>query len=230
MRKAADGTIRRVSAGGPQARLFRSLRARIRDPRVLEAMLDTPRDVYVDAAERPWAWDDRALPLAAGQTISQPTMVAIVTEALEPAPGDRVLEVGAGSGYQAAILSRLVARVYAIEVRVALARRAQANLARDPGVRGNVALVVADGWLGFPGRIAFDGIVVSAAAERVPDALLAQLAPGGRLLMPVGPPGLQELVRVRRDPSGRLAREVLGGCAFVPLVRTGSGSAGETLV
>jgi protein-L-isoaspartate(D-aspartate) O-methyltransferase len=194
------------------------LRERVRDPRVLDALLDAPRGLYVDESMRAWAWDDRALPLAEGQTISQPSMVAIVTEALEPRPQDRVLDVGTGSGYQAAILARLVRRVFGIELLPGLARRARANLARDPGVPGNVDVVVADGWRGFPGRIAFDGIVVSAAAPSVPDALLAQLAPGGRLLMPVGPPGLQELVRVRRGPDGALGEETLGGCAFVPLV------------
>jgi protein-L-isoaspartate(D-aspartate) O-methyltransferase len=213
-----------VPDGGPREWLHALLRERVRDPRVLAAMLDTPRDAYVDEGSLPWAWDDRALPLAEGQTISQPSMVAIVTEALEPGPGDRVLDVGTGSGYQAGILSRLVARVYGIEVLAGLARRARANLARDPGVRGNVSVVVADGWRGFPGRIAFDGIVVSAAAERVPDALVAQLAPGGRLLMPVGPPGIQDLVRIRRAADGRLSREALGGCAFVPLVHGGAAS------
>lgn len=211
-----------MSDGGPREWLHTLLRARVRDPRVLAAMLDTPRDLYVDAGSRPWAWDDRALPLAEGQTISQPSMVAIISEALEPRPGERVLDVGTGSGYQAAILARLVGRVYGIEVLRGLARRARANLARDPGVRGNVELVVADGWRGFPGRVAFDGIVVSAAAERIPDALVEQLAPGGRLLMPVGPPGIQDLVRVRRGADGRLAREGLGGCAFVPLVHGGA--------
>ncbi|HSJ97297.1 MAG TPA: methyltransferase domain-containing protein, partial [Myxococcota bacterium] len=145
--------------------------------------------------------------------------------ALEPRSGDRMLDVGTGSGYQAAILARLVERVYGIERLLPLARHARARLARDPGVRGNVEIVVADGWLGFPGRLAFDGIVVSAAAEEVPEALLAQLAPDGRLLMPIGPPGLQELVRVRRGRGGRVSEEALGGCAFVPLVRGGAGAA-----
>lgn len=208
-----------MSGGGPRERLFDVLRARVRDDRVLAAMIDTPRDLYVDESQRLWAWDDRALPFAEGQTISQPSMVAIMTEALAPQPHEVVLDVGTGSGYQAAILARLARRVLGIERLPELARRARRNLARDPGVRGSVAVVVADAWLGFPGRIAFDAIVVAAAAEEVPEALVAQLAPGGRLLMPVGPPGFQELVRLRRDASGALIREQLGACAFVPLVR-----------
>jgi protein-L-isoaspartate(D-aspartate) O-methyltransferase len=194
------------------------LRARVQEPRVLAALLDTPRDLYVGPEGRGHAWEDRALPITEGQTISQPTMVAIMTEALEPDPADRVLDVGSGSGFQAAVLARLVRRVFGIELRRGLARRARASLARDRGVPGNVDLVVGDAWRGFPGRLAFDGILVAAAAGEVPAALVAQLAPRGRLLMPVGPPGLQELVRLRRRPDGDLVREELGGCAFVPLV------------
>jgi protein-L-isoaspartate(D-aspartate) O-methyltransferase len=208
-----------VFADDRREQLAETLRARVRDRRVLDALLDTPRDVYVGERQRQAAWEDRALPLAEGQTVSQPTMVAIMTEALEPTPTDVVLDVGTGSGYQAAVLARLVRRVYGMELRVGLARRARANLAADPGARGRVALVVGDAWRGFPGRVAFDGILIAAASERVPDALLAQLAPGGRLLAPLGPPGLQELVRVRRSRDGSLrGEEPLGGCAFVPLV------------
>jgi protein-L-isoaspartate(D-aspartate) O-methyltransferase len=212
-----------VFADDPREHLARTLRARVRDRRVLEALLDTPRDLYAGELQRDAAWDDRALPLAEGQTISQPTMVAIMTEALEPGPEDVVLDVGTGSGYQAAVLARLVRRVYGIELLRGLARRARENLARDPAARGRVELVIGDAWRGFPGRVSFDGIVVAAAAERVPEALLAQLAPGGRLLAPVGPLGLQELVRIRRSRDGSLERaETLGGCAFVPLVRRGA--------
>lgn len=206
-------------------RLDGILRERVADPRVLAALLDTPRDRYVAEACRPYAWDDRALPFAEGQTISQPSMVAIMTEALEPRPEDLVLDVGTGSGYQAAVLARLVRRVFGIELRPGLARRARANLESDAGAAGKVQIVVADAWLGFPGRLAFDGIVVAAAAPRVPPALIEQLAPGGRLLAPIGPPGLQELVRVRRRADGSLQREELGGCAFVPLVHGGVGDA-----
>jgi protein-L-isoaspartate(D-aspartate) O-methyltransferase len=190
----------------------------VSDARVLAALLDTPRDLYVDEALRDLAWEDRALPLAEGQTISQPSMVAVMTEALEPQPGDTVLDVGTGSGYQAAILARLVHRVFGIEVRPELARRARERLAHDPGIRGNVHLVIGDAYCGFPGRLRFDGILVAAAADEVPSALVEQLAPRGRLLAPLGPPGIQELVRLRRGVDGTLEREHLGGCAFVPLV------------
>ena len=210
-----------MSEADPREALHAVLRARVSDPRVCRALLETPRDLYVSDAARARAWEDRALPLAEGQTISQPSMVAIVTEALEPRSGDVVLDVGTGSGYQAAVLARLVRRVFGIEVRPGLARRARDNLRRDPGVPGNVALVVGDAWLGFPGRLRFDGIVVSAAVPKIPPALVEQLAAGGRLLAPVGPAGLQELVRLVRREDGSLTREELGGCAFVPLVHAG---------
>jgi protein-L-isoaspartate(D-aspartate) O-methyltransferase len=207
-----------VSGDDPRQRLREQLRRRIRDGRVVAAVLDAPRELYVDPAWRSHAWDDRALPIADGQTISQPTMVAIMTEELEPRPGDTVLDVGTGSGYQAAVLARLVDRVFSIEIRRGLARRARERLARDPRARDRVHIVAVDARRGFPGRLAFDGIVVAAATARIPEALLEQLGPGGRLLAPVGPPGIQELVRVRRRPDGSLVHEELGGCAFVPLV------------
>lgn len=165
------------------------------------------------------AWEDRALPIGEGQTISQPTMIAMMLEALEPQPGETVLDVGTGSGFQAAILARLVTRVYGLERILALARRARAAWRRDAGLRELPRLVVGDAHLGFPGRVSFDGIVVAAASSKLPHALLEQLAPGGRLVAPVGPPHLQELVRVRRAQDGSLTPpEALGGCAFVPLV------------
>lgn len=192
------------------------------DARVVEAVLDTPRERYVDDSLQAHAYEDRPLPLGEGQTISQPTMVAVMIDALRPLPGDTLLDVGTGSGYQAAILARLAARVFGIERLRGLARRAARNLASDPGVRGNVRLVVGDAWRGFPGRMRFDGIVVAAAAVEVPEMLVTQLAPGGRLIVPVGEAGgVQELVRVLRHRDGSLAsEEALGACAFVPLVRS----------
>ena len=207
-----------MSAEAPRESLARSVRALIREPRIRDAFLDVPRDLYVAEECRTYAWDDRSLPLSEGATISQPTLVALMTAALEPQPGDTVLDVGTGSGYQAAVLGRLVRRVFGIELRPALAHRARASLRADRGITASVELVIGDAWRGFPGRLRFDGIVVAAAVPRVPPALAEQLAPGGRLLAPVGPPGLQELVRLRRRADGSLARETLGGCAFVPLV------------
>lgn len=205
----------------PREALRSALRASCSDARVIDAVIDTPRDLYVADGWRAHAWDDRALPLAEGQTISQPTMVAIMTEALEPRSGDVALDVGTGSGYQAAVLSRLVARVYGIERLRGLACRAQQRLAMDPGARAPVRVVAGDAWRGFPGRLLFDVVVVAAAAGEIPPALAAQLTPGGRLVAPIGPPGgVQELVRLRRRADGRYAPlEQLGGCVFVPLVR-----------
>ena len=207
-----------MSVEDPRESLRRAVRALIRDPRVRDAFLDVPRELYVAEPCRPYAWDDRSLPLSEGATISQPTLVALMTAALEPEDDDTMLDVGTGSGYQAAVLGRLVRRVFGIELRAALAHRARANLRADGGVRACVEIVVGDAWRGFPGRLCFDGIVVAAAVPRIPPALVEQLVAGGRLLAPVGPPGHQELVRLRRHTDGSLAQEALGGCAFVPLV------------
>jgi protein-L-isoaspartate(D-aspartate) O-methyltransferase len=216
-----------VASDDPRAALHDILRRRVADPRVLAALLDTPREHYVAPGYEPFAFEDRALPFAEAQTISQPTMVAIMLEALEPRPSDVALDVGTGSGYQAAILARLVERVFGLEVRRGLALRAARALAADPGVPREVRIVVGDGWRGFPGRQRFDAIVVAAAAREIPAALVEQLAPRGRLVVPVGPPGgVQELLRVRRRSDGSLAPdEWLGACAFVPLVHAGATAA-----
>jgi protein-L-isoaspartate(D-aspartate) O-methyltransferase len=187
----------------------------VRDPRVLAAVAAVPRHLFVPDDWAYAAYEDQALPLADGQTISQPTVVARMAELAALDEEDHVLEVGAGSGYAAAILSVLSASVTAMELRPALAERARANLAAA-GIQ-NVDVVAGNGWLGLPELAPFDAIVVSAAPARVPQALVAQLAPAGRLVLPLGR-RVQRLVRVMRRPDGKLEREELEEVRFVPLV------------
>jgi protein-L-isoaspartate(D-aspartate) O-methyltransferase len=187
----------------------------IRDRRVLAAMAAVPRHLFVPEGMRHMAYEDVPLPIGHGQTISQPRMVAITLQAAELHGEERVLEVGAGSGYQAALLSLLAREVYALEIIPELVDMARRNLARA-GIR-RVEVILADGTDGWPEGAPYEAIIVAAAAREIPEALTDQLAPGGRLLIPVGPPHLQTLVRVRRSADG-LMSEDLGGCAFVPLV------------
>lgn len=197
-------------------RLAGLLRRRgIRDERVLAAMAAVPRELFVPEELRAGADDDRALPIGFGQTISQPFMVATIAEALELRGGERVLDVGAGSGYQAAVLAELAAEVVAIERLPELAERARANL--EAAGYGGVAVVVGDGSLGVPARAPFDAIAVAAAAPEIPEALVAQLAPGGRLAVPVGERRGQWLEVVVRGERGTERRRTVP-CAFVPLV------------
>jgi protein-L-isoaspartate(D-aspartate) O-methyltransferase len=197
-------------------RLADFLRRRgIGDERVLAAMAAVPRELFVPEELRRNAYDDRALPIGLGQTISQPFMVAAIAEALELVGGERVLDVGAGSGYQAAVLAELAGEVVAIERLPELAERARAALDRAGYER--VELVVGDGTLGVPGRAPFDGIAVAAAAPDVPEALYAQLAAGGRLVLPVGSRRSQWLDVVVKGESGPERRRTVP-CAFVPLV------------
>jgi protein-L-isoaspartate(D-aspartate) O-methyltransferase len=189
----------------------------VSDPAVLRAMHTVPREEFVSAPLRNAAYDDRALPIACGQTISQPAVVAYMTEQLRLGPRDRVLEVGTGSGYQAAVLAAIVARVYTIERLAALAETAAARLTRL-GYR-NVAVRTGDGTQGWPEEAPFDAIMVTAAADAIPPALLTQLGSPGRLIMPVGPPeGAQSLVLVERPPAGEWVWRELWPVRFVPLV------------
>lgn len=191
------------------------LRARgIRDARVLHAMKTVPRHLFLPESAREMAYVDAPVPIGYGQTISQPLMVALMLVALELTENDRVLEVGTGSGYQAALLAMLARHVTSVEIVPQLADRAARTLA-ELGY-DNVDVVRANGSLGWPRGAPYDAIVVAAAAPDVPPALVAQLADGGRLVLPVGR-GLDELVRVRRR-GDRVTQEELGGCAFVPLV------------
>lgn len=203
--------------GTERMRLVRTLaeRSRAADTRVLSAFRAVPRHRFVPADLASLAYEDRALPLGEGQTISQPTMIAEMLAELAPKPNDRALEIGAGSGYAAALLSTLVEEVHAVEVLPTLAERARSLL--DELGYHNVTIVTGDGRLGLPEHAPFDVILVSAFANSVPEALLAQLAPGGRLAMPVGEADGQELVVVRKTARGLdFARRT--PCVFVPLV------------
>lgn len=188
----------------------------VRDPRVLEVLRRVPRHLFVPEPVRDQAYEDRPLPIGHGQTISQPYVVAAMTEALEPEPGDRVLEVGTGSGYQAAVLAGLVSEVHTIEIVPELAEHARQAL-RAAGVT-NVRVVTGDGYRGLPDAAPFDGIVVTAAPEEVPPPLLEQLAVGGRLVIPVGG-AFQELRVIRRTEDGTESRSLFP-VRFVPFTRS----------
>ncbi|MBI1308702.1 MAG: protein-L-isoaspartate(D-aspartate) O-methyltransferase [Proteobacteria bacterium] len=199
-------------------RLLDSVRAHgVRDPLVLEAMARVPRELFVSRSLAAEAYDDRALPIGEQQTISMPTVVARMTEALQLTGKEKVLEIGTGCGYQTAILCRLARRVFSIERRKALSDGAVARL-QAMGYT-NFAPLVGDGTLGWPSQAPFDAIVVTAAGPKIPTALTDQLAPGGRLVIPVGPQeNVQQLVRVVKGMDGQLQQEILGNVVFVPLV------------
>jgi protein-L-isoaspartate(D-aspartate) O-methyltransferase len=194
--------------------LAATLHRTIGDARVVDALLEVPRERFVPAQVRARAYANVALPIDCGQTISQPVVVARMLELLELTAADRVLDVGTGSGYHAAVLARLVAEVWSIERHGALVATAQRTLA-ELGIT-NVVCVHGDGRRGLPAQAPFDAINIAAAAPYVPAALERQLAPGGRLVAPVGI-GRQHLVRVRHVSAG-LSRERLDPVRFVPLV------------
>jgi len=199
----------------PAHALSRRLRAALRDERVLEAIASVPRDRFVPTDELGRAYENVALPIACGQTISQPIVIGRMLELLEVEPSDRVLDIGTGSGYHAALLSRLAAEVWTVERHPQLSAGAQAALSALDMV--NVTCVIGDGCEGLPDRAPFDAINVAAAtAGALPRALEEQLAPGGRIVAPVGTER-QHLIRVRRTDHG-LEREELDPVRFVPLV------------
>ena len=196
-------------------RMLALLRRHIRSERVIAAMASVRREVFVPPAVREQAYDDQALPIGAAQTISQPLMVALMVQAAEVQPGDRALEVGTGSGYQAAVLSHLAADVTTVERVPELHLAAQAVLRQLDCA--NVHMHAAQDMLGWPAAAPYDAIIVAAGAPHIPRMLIDQLAPGGRLVVPVGDRVAQQLLRVRRTAHG-VTIERLGPCAFVPLI------------
>jgi protein-L-isoaspartate(D-aspartate) O-methyltransferase len=189
----------------------------VSDPLVLAAMDAVPREEFVPGDLRAAAHDDRALPIGSGQTISQPAVVAYMTGQLRLSPTSRVLEIGTGSGYQAAVLAEITRNVYSVERIAGLARTAAARLARLG--YDSVQVREGDGALGWPEEAPFDAIIVTAAATAIPPALLVQLGPDGRLILPLGgPDGPQVLVLLVRNPAGKFDRRDLWPVRFVPFL------------
>jgi protein-L-isoaspartate(D-aspartate) O-methyltransferase len=187
---------------------------------VLDALRTVPRHLFVPPSLRKWAYDNRPLEIGHDQTISQPFIVALMTNMLRPAKDHVVLEVGTGSGYQAAILATLVRHVYSIEIVAPLAREASERL-RDLGY-GNITVRQGDGYAGWPEHAPFDAIIVTAGAPGIPPALVDQLKPGGRMAIPIGPVWAdQKLILVEKRPDGKIETRSLGSVRFVPL--TGAG-------
>ena len=210
-RKALLADIQRVAVQTADA----TGRARF-SARVMNAMDSVPRHRFVPFRSIASAYENRPLAIGHGQTISQPYIVALMTELLEPKSGDIMLEVGAGSGYQAAVLSRLVARVHTIEIIAPLADSATARL-RELGY-DNVQVKSGDGYYGWPEHAPYDGIIVTAAANSIPPPLVAQLKPGGRMVIPVGAPfHTQDLILLRKDRTGKVTTTSVLPVAFVPL-------------
>jgi len=206
-----------VLARSRQQMVERQLRARgIVDAAVLRAMAKVPRHRFVSPAQESQAYSDRALPIEEGQTISQPYIVALMTELLELQGGEKVLEVGTGSGYQAAVLAEIVKDVYTIEILPGLAAGAAARL-KQLGYSW-VRVRAGDGYLGWPDAAPFDAIIVTAGATHIPQPLIAQLAEGGRLVVPVGPSSDRQDLILGRKTGGRFATRVVAPVRFVPLV------------
>ena len=210
----SDGATERDFAEEREHMVSAQIEARgVRDPRLLRALRAIPRHEYVPPEQRSHAYEDRPLPIGAGQTISQPYIVAVMTELLELDGSEKVLEIGTGSGYQAAVLAALAREVYSIEIVSELARRAAADLARQGHT--NVHVRDGDGYRGWPEQAPFDAIIVTAAPGHVPEPLVEQLAIGGRMVLPVGDVS-QDLVLVTRTEDG-VRQERLLGVRFVPM-------------
>jgi len=196
----------------------------VRSRKVEEAMLSIPREAFVPTHLRDRAYEDHPLPIGFGQTISAPHMVAIMTEELDPNPGDKVLEIGTGSGYQASILAYIVSKkpsghVYTVERIPELAHQARQNISRALGALSKfVTVIVGDGSKGVPHFAPYDKIIVTAAAPSIPQPLIDQLAPGGRLVLPVGDRWSQVLTIVEKSANGRITTRIGIPCIFVPLI------------
>ena len=201
-----------------EAMIERQIASRgIRDPKILEAFRSVPREEFLSGEYRDLAYGDHPLPIEAGQTISQPYIVALMIQAAEIKPGDQVLEVGAGSGYAAAVMSRIAGQVTAIERQPDLVKVAQERMQRL-GL-DNVRIVEGDGTRGWEPEAPYDAILAAASGSHVPPQWVEQLAEGGRIVMPVGDPGwIQKLIKVTKGPAGNLITEDLGGVRFVPLI------------
>jgi protein-L-isoaspartate(D-aspartate) O-methyltransferase len=188
----------------------------VRDQAVLSAMHTVPRQLFVDASYRDQAYADHPLPIGEGQTISQPYVVALMTEAVGLRPGDRVLEIGTGSGYQAAVLAEIVKQVYTIEIRENLADRARRTL--DTLGYRNVTVKAADGYFGWEEHAPFDAIMITASANHIPPPLIRQLKEGGRLILPLGSTVYFQTLTLVTKRKGDLDVQQLGGVTFVPMV------------
>lgn len=188
----------------------------IKDPATLQAMRDVPRHLFVPPDLQKYAYEDSPLPIGLDQTISQPYIVALMTEAAQLAPEARVLDIGTGSGYAAAILAKIVSQVYSIERIETLAMQAAARL-KELGY-GNITVKAGDGTLGWPEAGPFDAIIVTAGAPVVPESFKSQLKEGGRVIIPVGDGLSQQLLRLRKGPKGEYTRELIEHVRFVPLI------------